>query len=106
MKPEKRQFTATIYKVGVSPLVDVPEAVSRAFGVRGYVPVKGMLNDTPIRATLVPAGGGHHHLYINGQMRKQAGVDTGDEVDISLEFDAEPRGTGGAQGLEGGAGGG
>jgi len=79
MKPGKQQFTATIYKVGINPLVDVPAEVSRAFGIRGYVPVRGRLNGAPIRATLVPSGGGRHRLYINGDMRKQAGVESGDE---------------------------
>lgn len=71
--------------------MDVPERVSKFSGKRGYVPVKGTLNGFPIRATLVPAGGGCHRLCINGEMRKGAGVDVGDTVNLVLELDTEPR---------------
>jgi hypothetical protein len=91
MKPGKQRFTAVIYKVGINPLVDIPDKVSEFFGIKGYVQVKGELNGTPFRATLVPSGGGHHRLYVNGEMRKRAGVDAGDKVDLSIEFDPKPR---------------
>ncbi|OGD47058.1 hypothetical protein A3K69_06770 [Candidatus Bathyarchaeota archaeon RBG_16_57_9] len=84
-------FSATIYKIVINPAVDIPEDVSRAFGKRGYVPVKGSLNGTPIRATLVPVGGGRHRFYINTEMRRRAKVDTGDKVQLILDNDTEPR---------------
>lgn len=74
-----QQFTARIYKQGINPCVDGPAEVSQAFGRRGHIPVTGTLNGHPITATLVSKGGGQHRLYINGAMRKQAGVDTGDQ---------------------------
>jgi uncharacterized protein YdeI (YjbR/CyaY-like superfamily) len=36
-------------------------------------------------------GGGRHRLYLNGEMRKRAGVSVGDRVDIVLEYDPESR---------------
>lgn len=71
--------------------MDVPERVSRAFGKRGYVPVEGELQGHKIRATLVPIGGGRHRLYINGDMRKRAGVDTGYAVRIAVSLDRASR---------------
>lgn len=65
--------------------------MSQAFARRGYVPVAGTLNDVTIRATLVPIGDGKHHLYINGDMRKRAGVDIGERINLLLEIDTEPR---------------
>ncbi len=84
-------FSAVIQKVGINPCVDVPEQVSKAFTRRGYVPVKGQLNGHPIRATLVPVGGGRHRLYINTEMRKAAGVGVGDLVFLKLALDPESR---------------
>jgi hypothetical protein len=86
-----QSFSAQIYKLGINPCVDVPERVSQAFGIGGHVPVKERLNDLPIRATLVPMGGGRHRLYINTGMRRGAGVDVGDTIDLELELDEEPR---------------
>jgi len=34
-----QRFSAQIYETSIDPRVDVPEAVSRAFGIRGHVPV-------------------------------------------------------------------
>ncbi len=86
-----QRFSAKIYKQGINPCVDIPQELSTAFGTRGYVPVKGTLNGHPILATLVPKGGGRHRLFINGEMRKRARVDVGDEIDLVLEMDTEPR---------------
>ncbi len=69
----------------------VPADVSRALAKRGHVPVKGSVNGFPIRATLVPTGGGRHRLYINGEMRKGAGVGVGDEIMVTLKPDSGPR---------------
>lgn len=85
------RFSARIYKLGINPCVDVPERVCAHFGKRGYVPVTGALNGHRIRATLVPKGGGRHRLYINGAMRRRAGVDTGDLVRLSLGLDTASR---------------
>jgi hypothetical protein len=86
-----QQFSTKIYKLGINPCVDVPQRVSRAFGKRGYVPVKGTLNGQPIRATLVPKGEGRHRLFINGDMRTRASVDVGDRVHLVLAIDHQPR---------------
>jgi len=79
------QFRATIYEHGINPRVDVPEEISRAFGDKGYVAVRGTMNGVGIRATLVPAGGGRHVLHVNHQMRDRAGVKVGDTVDFSID---------------------
>jgi hypothetical protein len=80
-------FAAKAVKVDINPCVAVPARVSRAFARRGYVPVKGTLNRFPIRATLVPVGGGRHRLYLNTEMRKGADVKVGDRVRLVLELD-------------------
>lgn len=79
------QFKATIYEQGINPSVDVPEDISRAFGDKGCIAVRGTMNGVGIRATMVPTGGGRHILHLNAQMRARAGVSVGDLVDFSLD---------------------
>jgi hypothetical protein len=86
-----QKFSAVIYKQGINPCVDIPERVSRSFQRKGYIPVRGTLNTHPFQATLVPVRSGTYRLFINGTMRKQAGVEVGDEIKIELEFDAQKR---------------
>ncbi len=87
----EQKFSAVIYKQGINPCVDVPERVSQVFQRTGYIPVRGTLNTHPFQATLVPVRNGKYRLYINGKMRKQAGVDVGDEIKIELEYDTQKR---------------
>jgi hypothetical protein len=91
MTKESCEFSATIYKVGVNPYVEVPENVSKCLKKTGYIPVTGTLNGFPIRATLVPVGNGRHRLYINTEMRKKANVTVGDLIHVALVLDTEPR---------------
>jgi hypothetical protein len=91
LKTTAKPFSATIKKVGINPYVDPPLRVSRAFGVRGYVPVKGRINGKVFTQTLVPIGGGKHRLFINGVMRRAAAVDVGSRIAVTLELDRAGR---------------
>ena len=86
-----QRFSATIFKVGINPCVDVPARVSAALGRTGYIPVIGKLNGHAFQAGLVSLGQGRHRLYVNGVMRKDAGVDVGDRIDMVLDYDPVPR---------------
>lgn len=85
------RFFATIFKIGINPCVDVPARVSNALGRTGYIPVQGTLNGHAFRAGLVSLGGGRHRLFINGEMRRAAGVDVDDRINVVLEYDPKPR---------------
>ena len=87
----KQKFSALIYKQGINPCIDIPERVSQAFQRKGYIPIRGTVNKHPFQATLVPVGKGKYRLFINGKMRKQAGVDVGDEIRVELEYDSQKR---------------
>ncbi len=89
MKAER--FSALIYKIDINYAVDVPHHVSKAFGIRGNIPVKGSINGLPLRATLVPIGEGRHRLFLNGETRKALGAGEGDTVEVSVGIDMEPR---------------
>lgn len=70
--------------------IRIPFDVPQVFGSRGRVPVRGALNGAPFRGSLSPYGG-IHYLGINRLLREQAGVQAGDQVEIVLERDDEPR---------------
>ncbi len=71
--------------------LDVPAAVSDAFGVRGHVPVVGSADGVELIATLVPVGGGGHRLFLNGAIREAIGKGAGDSVEIRIRLDRSDR---------------
>ena len=89
------RFSATIYKIGINPVVDPPvevlaivfEQVNRS---KGPIPVRGKLNGAPFVQTLVKFRG-TWRLYINGPMLKDAGLKVGDNAEVDLDYDPSPR---------------
>lgn len=89
------RFTATIYKIGINPVVDPPDEVLNAiFDVarrsKGPIPVCGKLNGSGFMQTLVKFRG-VWRLYVNGPMLKSSGLKIGDLAEVELEFDPRPR---------------
>ena len=83
----KNSFRAVIARDGVSPFVDVPAHVTRAFAAfaeHGRVRVAGTISGHPLHATLVPTKDGAHRLYVNGGMRAATGIEVGDRVTVEL----------------------
>ena len=87
-------FSATIRLLGVNPYVAVPaherklifEAAGRD---KGPIPVRGRIDATPFRQTFVKYQG-QWRLYLNTPVRRAAGKDVGDRVEVELEFDPTP----------------
>jgi hypothetical protein len=80
------RFTARVLLDGVSPYVDVPDRVCRAFAGReraGRIRVEGTLHGVAVRGTVVKRGEGHR-LHLHGGMRRAAGVKTGQTVALEL----------------------
>lgn len=91
------KFSATIYKIGINPVVDPPELVlcklfDQAGRSKGPVPVTGKLNGAEFIQTLVRYRGAWR-LYVNGPMLKASGLKVGDIAKVEIEFDARPRET-------------
>jgi hypothetical protein len=91
------RFRAAIAIRGINPYV--PVSARRASrlrpGWRKPMPVCVTVNgesSVPWRINLMPAGDGSFFLYLHGNVRKAAGVDVGDVVDVSLMFDEKYRG--------------
>ena len=84
-------FSAKIKIIGVNPYVLLPENILselfKKFGKNtGAIPVKGTINGKKFIQTLVKYQE-TWRLYINGIMRKAAGVDVGDIVHIEITYD-------------------
>jgi hypothetical protein len=84
-------FTARIYKLGINPCVDVPAEAAHFYKRRGFVPIIGLVNGKPYRATLVPRGEGLHRLYLNEPIREATKTDVGSDVRFELKLDRTSR---------------
>jgi len=90
-----KSFSGKISKIGINPYVAVREAVldgllRQAGKTKGPIPVHGTINGKRFKQTLVKYQGAWR-LYINGEMRRAAGIDVGDNAHIKLEYDPVPR---------------
>ena len=90
-----KSFSSTILKLGINPCVDVPQKIVDALlkesgRSNGPIPIRGKLNGKKFVQTVVRYQGAWR-LYLNTQMRLDAGIDVGDEANVELEFDPEPR---------------
>ena len=84
------RFTAVLGgEDGERPAVEVPFDVKELFG-RARAPVRGTVDGTDFRTTAAVYGG-RYYLGFNKELRERAGVAIGDEVEVMVELDREPR---------------
>ncbi len=84
----KFSFKAVIYKVSINPCVEVPERITDKMArTRGYIRIKGKIEDHAFHQTLVPVKDAGYRLYVNGLMIKGAGVSIGQHVKFEIEND-------------------
>ena len=86
-----KSFSAIIFKIGINPYVSIPEIVlstlfKQADKTKGPIQVRGTVNGKRFKQTLVKYQGAWR-LYINGEMRRAAQIDVGDEAHIKIEYD-------------------
>jgi len=82
-------FQATLQTEDDSTFVVIPFDVKAVFG-SGRPPVRVTINGYEFQSTLAPYGG-THYLGVNQTVRKNAQVQAGDVVQITLELDETPR---------------
>ncbi|MFO1184461.1 MAG: DUF1905 domain-containing protein [Bauldia sp.] len=90
----RQTFRPRVAIRGINPYVTVPAELAERLkaGWRKAMPVRAWLNGRPREGwpiNLMPNGDGDFTLYLRGEARKAAGVAVGDEVRISLVFDAD-----------------
>jgi hypothetical protein len=69
--------------------VAVPPDIAESFPLR-RAPVRGTVNGVPYRSRLAVYGG-YSYLGFTAAIRKQAGIELGDLLEIDIEADPEPR---------------
>jgi hypothetical protein len=89
------KFSARIYKIGINPYVLLPAAILKKLFVqfgkdKGSIPVKLIINEHIFIQNLVKYSG-KWRLYLNTPMRKIAGKDVSDKIEIDIEFDGNER---------------
>jgi len=90
-----KSFSAKIRIIGVNPYVLLPTAVlkdvfQKAGKDKGAIPIKIKIEKHDFIQNLVKYSG-KWRLYLNGPMRKAAGKDVGDLIEIQIDFDSKPR---------------
>jgi hypothetical protein len=92
---EKYTFRADIEIVGVNPFVKIPQNVleeifSQAEKEKGAIPVAGTVNGEPYKQTLIKYKG-LWRLYVNTKMLKASPKRIGENIELTVWFDAESR---------------
>ena len=90
-----KSFSAKIQIIGINPYVLLPVALSKyifqkAGKDKGAIPVKLRIGGKKFIQNLVKYSG-KWRLYLNGPMRKAAGKDVGDTIDIKIDYDPKER---------------
>lgn len=85
------RFAAELSRVGRNRCVDVPASVSRALGGAARIPVRGTLQGTSFRSTLVPRGGGNHRLFVHGSVWRPLKLRERSRIQVTLEAYPIPR---------------
>lgn len=84
-------FRAVIEKAeGGGAYVTVPFDVEEVFGKK-RVKVKAIIEGIPYQGSLVRMGGPCHILGVLKEIREKSGKSFGDEIEVTVEEDTEPR---------------
>jgi hypothetical protein len=85
------RFRATVLLAGTTATgVEVPEEVVSSLGSSKRPKVRATINGYTYRSS-VASMGGRFMLGISAEVRESAGVAAGDEVEVDIELDTEPR---------------
>jgi hypothetical protein len=90
----KFSFKAKIYKVGINPCVKVPLRITKTMEPKkGYIPIKGIIEDREFQQTLVPVKDSNYRLFVNGPMLEGSGMSLGKTARFVIEqdFSTQPR---------------
>jgi hypothetical protein len=88
---KRHTFTASIQNAGDGgAFVEIPFDVEKEFGSK-RPKIKAMIEGVSYRGTLVRMGSECHMLLILKEIREKIGRSFGDEVNITVEEDTEPR---------------
>jgi hypothetical protein len=90
MKPQK--FKAILLKtreVGGWITIDIPFDVEKVFGKKGFIQVKGSIDNEPFsKLKILPIGNGRYHMAVSARIRKAINKFPGEMVSVIMETDA------------------
>jgi uncharacterized protein YdeI (YjbR/CyaY-like superfamily) len=72
-------------------IIRIPFDVSKAWGTRAKVRVKGEINGFPFRASVFPTGKGYHCMLVNKRLQTGANIALGETAQFCLEPDTAKR---------------
>jgi hypothetical protein len=85
------RFKATIQLDGKTATgIHIPEEVVEGLGGGKRPPVRATINGHAYRTTVAPVRG-ESKIPVSAEVRERVGVSAGDEVDVEVELDTEPR---------------
>lgn len=88
---QQQKFRAVIESAGNGgAFVTIPFDVEKVFGKK-RVKIKATIAGEPYRGLLVRMGGACHVLGVRKEIREKIGKSFGDEIEIVVEEDVEPR---------------
>jgi hypothetical protein len=76
---------------GAWTFMDVPPAVSQAFGIKGRIPVIGTVNGFAFQNSFMPNGDGTHSMMFSKALQTGAKAGPGEHVKVVVELDTAPR---------------
>jgi hypothetical protein len=84
----KHEFKAKIYPTGINWAVDVPSRISKKMmPTKGYIKIKGYINDFKFIQTLVPVKNSPYRLFVNKIMMDGGKTALGQVALFSIEQD-------------------
>src|SRR4051812_37441177 len=84
-------FSATLILNGKTATgIQVPDAVVEQLGAGKRAPVRVTIGSYTYRTTVAPMGG-QFWIPVSAEIRAGAGINAGDELDVAIEVDTEPR---------------
>ena len=81
-------FKATIYRIGINLVVDVPPRVTnKLVATKGQIKILGTINGVSFHTTLMPVKAKPYILYVNTPMLMSSGVGEGETVTFTISQD-------------------
>lgn len=84
-------FTGKIKHKGYTYYIEVPASSDKMLQQKGYIPVKGTINNYDFIGSLAPRKPDKHILYLHRKIRKKAMLNLNDLIRVEIELDTSSR---------------
>ncbi len=92
MKPKRYQYKTTLFSLDRGGVyAGFPFSVKEEYGTNGPIRVKSWIDGFYREGSLMPIGNGEHAIYVRKEIQEAIGKKEGQEVEIVLEKNNEPR---------------